>query len=113
MATKAYHGKDRALLMPGTAEAYYSAFKSYLVWKFEDEGIPKPFEQSRWTRYRRSMRKQKFAIHNESGEAMMNPKRMISDKQRKGLATICIWNGDPRSATFYALNGSLYHHAAR
>ena len=113
MAQHACWGKNNTLLMPETAKGYYSAFKCYLVWKFENEGVPKPLQPDRWRKYLKSMMSKKQQTHHAEGKEMNNPKKMISDNHRKGICKICIWNGNTKSATFMAFNASLYTFAAR
>ena len=113
MAQHAYWGKNKNLLMPETARAYYSAFKCYLCWKFENIGIPKPFTHERWSKFMKSMMSKKEQLHHAAGVEMNNPNKMISDNHRKGLSKVCIWNGDAKSASFMAFNASLYTFAAR
>ena len=107
-------GKNEALLMPDTAKSYYSAVKCYLVWKFKDNEKEIPnFRDHIWKKYLDTMWKRKLCLHHEAGLPVRKSKSMIPDNHRQGISKLCIWNADPTSASFMALNSSLYHHAAR
>ena len=103
--------KENGLLSMNSADGFYSAFKMYIIERFESqkaENLP-CFAETKWRRMREGIISIKIDQARKTGQRLVNGQDMADDQEVESLASLCLWHGSERGISFFAFNKLMYH----
>lgn len=103
------------LLSMNSADGYFSAAKMYLIVKYENEKAVDLacFAPTKWKRLRDGIISIKTDQAQRLGTKLFNAADLACDDDVDSLGTVCLWEGTPKGAAFFAFNRLTYHLIAR
>lgn len=101
------------LISLSSAIGYMSAYKMYLIRRQPDERMPEIFEENRWRGVNACITAEIVERCRKSNTNICNPHEKSTTEDRKGLATVCMWEGTTGAFNYHFLCTTMAQCAGR